>query len=68
MPSPTTTIRTEYDGPIAHIVLDRAARGNGLTRQMIEELAAATRGAAEGGFRAAVRASDEPVGDVGWRS
>ncbi|MFA9445782.1 crotonase/enoyl-CoA hydratase family protein [Egicoccus sp. AB-alg6-2] len=35
------TIRYERDGHVARITLDRPERGNGLTRQLIEELAAA---------------------------
>jgi enoyl-CoA hydratase len=35
------TIRYERDGHVARITLDRPERGNGLTRQVVEELAAA---------------------------
>ena len=35
------TIRYERDGHVARITLDRPERGNGLTRQVIDELAAA---------------------------
>lgn len=35
------TIRYERDGHVARITLDRPERGNGLTRQLIDELAAA---------------------------
>jgi len=39
-PGDLATLRYETDGPVARITLDRPHRGNGITRRMVEELAA----------------------------